>query len=190
MNKLTDRDRKAFLWTLFLVGLAILVLAVASGATTLTRLSFNELARQATAIVRVRCLHAESVWKDGEIWTRSEFAVVETNKGTTPRILDVEMPGGSIGHLHARVEEVPRFVSGEELYLFLWATGGSYRVLGWSQGTFRIRKDRRTGAEGVTQDSSAEAIFDPASRQFRRGGVRNLSIAAFELKLQRALENQ
>jgi hypothetical protein len=65
-----------------------------------------------------------------------------------------------------------------------------YRVLGWSQGAFRIRKDATTGVERVTQDSAAAPLFDPISRQFRRGGVRNLPVPVFQLKLKRALERQ
>jgi len=38
------------------------------------------------------------------------------------------MPGGAIGHLHARVEAVPAFSPGEEAYLCLWtAPNGAYR---------------------------------------------------------------
>jgi len=32
------------------------------------------------------------------------------------------------------------------------------------------------------------AIFDPITRQFRHGGISNLPLAIFQLKLRRALE--
>ncbi len=84
---------------------------------------------------------------------------------------------------------MPGFRPGEEAYLFLWARPGEpYRVLGWSQGAFRIARDARTGAESVTQDSAAMPVFDPMTRRFRFGGVRGMPIAAFQLKLKRALE--
>lgn len=182
-------QRRRFLWILFLVGLALI--AAVANATTLARLNFNDLASRANAIARVRCLRSTSLWKNGEIWTRTEFAVIEQTKGDVPRTLEVEMPGGVIGPLHSRVDEVPAFAPAEEAYLFLWlAKDGSYRVLGWSQGAFRIHKDTATGLETVTQDSAAAPVFDPATRQFRRGGVRNLSVSAFQLKLKKALEKQ
>jgi hypothetical protein len=179
---------------LFLIGLALLSIAIMAdiaSATTLARLKFEDLASQASAVGRMRCVRTESHWKNGEIWTRTEFIVVEQNKGSLPQIVEVEMPGGIIGHLHARVEEVPAFTPGEDAYLFLWsAPNGTYRILGWSQGAFRIRKDSTAGVELVTQDSADAPLFNPITRQFRHGGVRNLPVATFQLKLKRAFEHQ
>lgn len=182
-------QRRRFLWILLLVGLAMI--AVVANATTLVRLKFNDLVSQASAIARVRCLRSTAHWRNGDIWTRTEFTVIEQDKGDVPRILEVEMPGGVIGHLHARVDEVPAFAPTEEAYLFLWsAPDGTFRILGWSQGSFRIRKDATSGIETVTQDSAAAPVFDPATRQFRHGGVRNLPVSVFQLKLKKALAEQ
>ncbi|HWZ98453.1 MAG TPA: hypothetical protein VN025_11900 [Candidatus Dormibacteraeota bacterium] len=179
--------RRKLLWTLFLIGLASL--AVATQATTFARLSFNELAQRATAIARVRCLNSTSLWRNGEIWTETEFEVIERNKGTAPGILRISLPGGKVSHIQSRVDGVPGFRIGEEAYLFLWnAPGRESYVLGWTQGTFRISRDPQTGLERVTQDSAATPLFDPVARQFQHGGVRNLPLAIFQLKLKRALE--
>jgi hypothetical protein len=180
-------QRRRFLWALFLLGLALL--AVVANATMLVRMRFEELARQATAVARVRCLGARSFWENGEIWTETRFEVVEQSKGTLPGIVTIRMLGGNVGSLHSRIEDVPRFHTREEAYVFLWRTEGEpLRVLGWSQGTFRISRDARTGVETVTQDSAATPIFDPGTRQFRHGGIRSLPVAVFQLKLRKALE--
>src|SRR5260370_35768621 len=93
------------------------------------------------------------------------------------------MRGGIIGNLHSRIDSVPAFRRGEEAYVFLWRRESEpYRVLGWSQGTFRIARDPRTGMESVTQDSAAAPIFDPRTRQFQHGGNRHLPVAVFSLK--------
>src|SRR5258708_37001150 len=115
---MSERDRKEFLWMLFLVGLVMLALTVMANATTLARLQFDELVTTANAIARVHCLRAESHWKSGEIWTRTDFLVVATNKGSLPRIVEVEIPGGIVGHLHSRVEEAPSFVPGDGALVF------------------------------------------------------------------------
>ena len=87
------------------------------------------------------------------------------------------------------MEGVPEFRAGEEVYVFLWGREGEpHRVLGWSQGTFRIARDARTGAEIVTQDSAAAPVFDPRTHEFRRSGIRNLPVASFQMKLRKALE--
>jgi len=44
--------------------------------------------------------------------------------------------------------------------------------------------------ENVTQDSAAASVFDPQTRQFRRGGIRNLPVAVFQLRLRKALEEK
>jgi len=93
---MSERDRKEFLWMLFLIGLVMLALAVMANATTLARLQFDELVTTANAIARVHCLRAETHWKSGEIWTRTDFLVVATNKGSLPRIVEVEMPEVSL----------------------------------------------------------------------------------------------
>ncbi|HMD40847.1 MAG TPA: hypothetical protein VKH15_16295 [Candidatus Acidoferrum sp.] len=186
-------ERRRFLWILFLGGLALLVLAVAASATTLSRLKFEDLALESTAVARLRCLGATSQWEQGEIWTETRFEVVQREKGTLPGIVTVRLLGGQVGHLHSHVDEVPAFRPGEEVYLFLWGNkSDSYQVLGWSQGTFRIARNPQSGLEMVTQDSAAASIFDPQARAFRHGGIRNLPVSIFREKLHKALrrENQ
>jgi hypothetical protein len=179
-------QRRRFLWALFLIG--VVLIAIAASATTLARLSFADLAQQSTAVARLRCLDAKTLWDRGEIWTETRFALVQSEKGAPGPILTVRTLGGRIGHLHSFVDEVPGFQSGEEVYLFLWAReGGPYRVLGWSQGTFRIARDPQTGIETVSQDSAGAPIFDTQSRTFQRNGIRNLPVAAFREKLCSAL---
>jgi hypothetical protein len=164
-------------------------LAAAANATTLVRLSFDDLARQATTITRARCLASSSVWRNGEIWTETEFEVLEVRKGTASGIMRISLPGGRVDHLQSHVDGVPAFRAGEEVYLFLWnSRGPDTYVLGWTQGTFRIKHDPQTALERVTQDSASMPIFDAATREFRHGGVRNLPLAVFQLKLKRALE--
>ena len=185
-------ERRRFLWILFLGGLALLA-AVAASATTLSRLKLEDLAQESTSVARMRCLGATSQWEQGEIWTETRFEVIKREKGALPAVVTVRLLGGSVGHLHSHVDEVPAFRAGEEVYLFLWAREGEpYQVLGWSQGTFRIARNSQSGLETVTQDSAPAAVFDPQARAFRRGGIRNLPVAIFREKLHKALrrENQ
>jgi hypothetical protein len=180
------RERRRFLWILFLGGLAVLALAVALSATTLSRLRFTEPAQESTAVARLRCLSAVSRWDKGEIWTETRFEVLETEKGLLPGPVTVRMLGGHVEHLHARVDGVPIFRPSEEAYLFLWGRAGEpYAVLGWSQGTFRIAKNPQTGLETVTQDSAAMPVFDPQTQQFRREGIRNWPVGIIPRKVAR-----
>ena len=182
-------QRRRFLWILLLVGLALI--AIVANATTLSRLKLEDLALESTAVARLRCLGAISQWDQGEIWTETRFEVLQQEKGSLPGVVTVRLLGGYVGHLRSHVDEVPAFRPGEEVYLFLW--GGEtqpYSVLGWSQGTLRIARDPQTQLETVTQDSAARSLFDPQTRTFRRGGIRNMPVIIFRARLHRAMRRE
>jgi hypothetical protein len=182
-------QRRRFLWILFLVGLVLIVLA--AHATTLVRLPFPELVRYSSAIARVRCIGIDIRADKGEIWTDTRFEVLERDKGFLPTYIVVRQPGGKMEHLHSFVEGAPEFRLGEEVILFLWGSPGKpYSVLGWSQGTFRIRRDTHSGAETITQDSSEIPVFDPEANGFTKAGIRNLRIEVFEEKMHREINRQ
>jgi hypothetical protein len=162
-------ERRRFLWLCLLASLILLALAAAAFAsgTTLARLRFEDLARQSTAVARLRCLGSEFLWDRGELWTETRFEVIERNKRLLPGIVSVRTIGGVSGHLHSHVDGVPIFRPGEEVYLFLWQRPSEpYRVLGWTQGTFRIAHNGESGNETVTQDSAQAPVFDPRTRTF------------------------
>jgi hypothetical protein len=183
------KDRRRFLWILFLIGLALI--AVVAQATTLVRLRFQDLVHYSNSIARVRCAHTESRMENGEIWTDASFRILSHNKGYLPEEIVVRQPGGKFQHLHSRVEGAPEFRPGEEVYLFLAAhPSGQFLIVGWAQGTFRIHRDLRSGGETVTQDSAEVPVFDPASNSFTKAGVKNLELDAFEQHLHRELARE
>lgn len=157
-------------------------------ATTLARLSLDQLAAGADGVARVRCVGAESRWENGAIWTVTTFDVLEPMKGNLASRIVVRLPGGKVGHLTAAVDGTPKFSSGEEAVVFLerMRTGG-YSLAGWVEGTFRIALDPATHHETVTQDSSGFAVFDAATRTFRTEGVRKMPIELFRARLTAAI---
>ena len=182
-------DRRRFLWVLFLIGLALI--AVIAQATSLVRLSFQDLVHYSNSIARVRCLHADARMENGEIWTDTTFRVLSHNKGYLPEEIVVRQPGGNFQHLHSHVDGTPVFRPGEEVYLFLAAhPGGQFLIIGWSQGTFRIHRDLRSGGETVTQDSAEIPVFDPASNTFTKAGMKNVAVDAFEQRIKRELSRE
>ena len=179
-------DRRRFLWVLFLIGLALI--AITAQATTLVRLRFRDLVHYSYSIARVRCIDARTLMENGEIWTDTSFNVLNHNKGYLPAQIVVRQPGGKFQHLQSHVDGVPEFRPGEEVYLFLSGhPGRQFVIVGWGQGTFRIRNDLRFGGELVTQDSAETPVFDPVSNSFRKTGVKNLPVDTFEQRLKREL---
>jgi hypothetical protein len=181
-------ERRRFLWILFFAGIALA--AAVANATTLAPLTFETLARQSSAVARLRCVSSASSWDGGEIWTETRFEVLELHKGALGHAITVRMLGGRAGSLYSRVDGVPAFRTGEEVYLFLWGHPGEpYRVLGWSQGTFRISHDPRSEVEKVTQES-ATGNFDAHTHEFKGDGIRGMALLAFKQKLRMALEQR
>lgn len=170
---------------------AALALAMAVQATTLRRMSLDELVTAASVVARVRCENNETRWEGGHIWTFTTFEVVETLKGhetNLPARITVRLIGGKAGHVISTVDGAPRFGAGEEAILFLEPTpAGEFTVTSWVQGTFRVRRDARSGRETVTQDTGGLSIFDPATKQFRAGGVRNLPMEEFRRRVAEAV---
>jgi hypothetical protein len=161
----------------------VLIFLPAIRAATLARLSLAQLAAGSDAVARVRFLRAESLWENGSIWTVTTFEVVETLKGQLPGQIDVRLPGGRVGHLMSTVDGTPKFMPGNEAIVFLQrSSAGGFTVAGWVQGSFRISRDPRTGAETVTQDSSAFAVFDAATRTFRSDGIRRMPMENFRAR--------
>ena len=168
----------------------VLFAAALCQATTLERMSLAKMAQTAPLIIRARCLANSTAWDAGEIWTFTSFAIEETWKGAPPGAaaqLTVRLLGGSVGNLTSTVSGVPRFHPGEAVILFLEPTPrGDFSIVSWVQGTFRIRRDPRTGDEIAIQDTAAFDAFNPATHRFESAAIRNLSIEALSAQVKSA----
>ncbi len=168
--------------------------AATASATTLERMSVAKMAQHSQLVVRAQCVANSVAWDAGEIWTFTTFDVEDSWKGAptaAARQVTVRLLGGSVGNLTSTVSGVPRFHPGEEVVLFLQPTArGDFSIVSWVQGTFRIHRDTRSGAEIVVQDTAAFDTYDPATRQFDAEGIRNLSVVALRLRVQSALAAQ
>jgi hypothetical protein len=188
-SRLTYEQRRNFLLIVFLIG--IVLIAIVAQATTLVRLTFPELVKNSSAIAHVRCIGSQVVYERGEIWTDTSLQVLESNKGNLPAVVIVRQPGGQFAYLESRVDGTPQFRAGEELYVFLAGQpGGRFFLVGWSQGTFRVRKNARTGIATVTQDSAEIPAYDRQSREFTTTGVKNLRLDSFREQLRREMLRQ
>src|ERR1700722_17436346 len=103
---------RVFLSVLFTFLLPLVPLS-AVRATTLVRLSLEQLAAGSDAVARVNFSSAEARWENGTIWTVTAAKVVETMKGNLPGEISVRLPGGRVDHLTATVEGTPRFHPGD-----------------------------------------------------------------------------
>ncbi|HVM76512.1 MAG TPA: hypothetical protein VMT75_12765 [Candidatus Saccharimonadales bacterium] len=182
-------QRRRFLWALFLIGLVLA--AIVANATTLVRLPFYKLVENSSAIARVRCVSSGTRLENAEVWTDTVFEVLQHDKGFLPSRIVVRTPGGRFQQIRSHVDGVPEFRPGEEVFLFLAGhPGAQFRIVGWTQGTFRIRTNPHTGAETVTQDSADMPVFDPQQNKFTKMGVKDLRIDAFLEKMNKEISRQ
>ena len=159
-----------------------------AAATTLARMSIEQMSRSAPLIVHARCIGNSTGWDSGEIWTFTNFEVEESWKGSAPSPISVRLLGGRLGNLTSNVSGVPRFRSGEEVVLFLEPTArGDFSIVSWAQGTLRIRRNNRTGEESVTQDTASIPTFDPGTRRYVTQGIRNLGLSDFRARVEASI---
>jgi hypothetical protein len=153
-------------------------------ASTLEHMSIAKMVRLARVIVRATCVENSTRWQEGEIWTLSKFRTEEAWKGSASPEFTVRLLGGTVGNISSTVSGIPHFHAAEEVVVFLEPTKfGDYSIESWMQGTFRIRRNSRTGEMHVTQDTANFSTFDPASRNFISTGIHGVNIESFRSEI-------
>ncbi|HYR87377.1 MAG TPA: hypothetical protein VE422_25055 [Terriglobia bacterium] len=109
-------------------------------ATTVRRLSFDELVARAQSIVQGRVVDLRTYWTADQklILTDYTIQVQETMKGSTPQTVTVTTIGGKIGNTILHVSGMPAFEQGENAILFLEKSNTSTTVVGLNQGKFTV----------------------------------------------------
>jgi hypothetical protein len=154
--------------------MTLFLLAPTARATTLVRLSLEQLSQAATVVVRGRIVAQQSGWNQAhtQILTQTTVEVIESVKGVPPSPLVMEQVGGTVGNVHVRVAGTVFFHPQEDFYLFLEPARGESRcflLVGMLQGAYRIVRDPKSGREHVVNplsgfDLSPRRLVDEASR--------------------------
>lgn len=158
------RSRGWCLTTLLLAAVSFPGIAPGSKATTVKRLSLEEMVRGSHRIILGRRVSQEIYWNKNRtrIYTATRFAVTQDLKGDSRGAATVVTVGGTIDGMTLVVSGTPRFREGEEVLLFLGAGKGDYWILlGLSQGMFRIAPDAR-GVKTASHASSGLHLIAPS----------------------------
>ena len=150
-------------------------------ASTQRALKLATMVEKSDFIFVGTAVQSESAWnaEHTRIYTRTTFEVEEYVKGQgTDQETDgggavvVETLGGVVGDVGMMVPGVPQFRQGEKNLLFI-STGprtGKHRVVGWSQGRFKIKKDPKTGREMLSRPMAGVSLLnqiDPNLKSIR-----------------------
>jgi hypothetical protein len=138
-----------------IVSMAMLTgLAPVSRATTVERLTLEDLAKRSLSVVQGVVRSSRSYWSpDGKlILTNTTIEVTEAIKGQSARIVEVTTVGGRIGDRVLHVGGMPAFAPGENTIVFVERSSGYLTVLGLGQGKFTV-------ANGEVANSPSELTY-------------------------------
>jgi hypothetical protein len=170
------------------LGLAILSLLCGCllSATTLEKLSVEDMSQKSTLIVRGRISGCAGEQRGSMIYTRCRISVIERWKGTTGNQVEFLVPGGATRGLVQTFIGTPKFSAGSEYVLFLWSgRSGNLQVIGLSQGAFDVKADVKGGAT-AKRDATTDTMLDAAGRPVHDDGV-EMSVAALRSRVARTV---
>jgi hypothetical protein len=125
-----------------LVGIICLIsiMSLAGFATTVERLSLNDMVKKAQTIVHGKVRSVRTHWSSNGklILTTYTVEVEETIKGQPGKSIELTTIGGRIGDVSLYVAGMPSFKSGEDAVVFVEKSGGFSTVVGLSQGKFSV----------------------------------------------------
>ena len=143
-------------------------------ATTVERLSLEDLAARSQSIVQGVVRGSRAFWSpNGKlILTSTTLEVTESLKGQSARTVEVTTVGGKIGDTVLHVSGMPAFLPGESTIVFVERANGYLTVLGMSQGKFTV-------ANGEVANSPSELSF-PDGRPVR---TTRMPVQAFKTEI-------
>ena len=134
-------------WTLVVL-ILLTSIYVQNVAALVEEKNLKSLTTDSDDIIVGNVTSKESYWKENNIFTNITISANSHIKGRNDSQFYVQIPGGTVGNVHAEVSDVPTFENNEEVVLFLKGN----RIEGWNQGKYTIKdgKIKETG-ESVTR---------------------------------------
>ena len=155
----------------------------ASQATTLQRLSNDEMIKQSTAIVRATVTGSYTVARGHDLYTYYQLQVTDTLKGAA--IKEVAIPGGTLKGIRQLAPGAPALVQGHDYVIFLWTgRSGMTQVIGLSQGLFTVMQNDSNEAVLVRGPSDA-LMLDKQGRVVADQGL-TLKLSDLKTQIQKA----
>lgn len=154
----------------FLAGLAMFACA---RATTLQKLSLDDMIRQSTGIVRAKVTGSRAALRGQNIYTYYRLQVLETAKTdpavagskTGGREIELAVPGGTVNGVHQAAIGSPELASGAEYVVFLWTSkSGLTQIIGLSQGLFHVAQNA-SGDLDLSRPATDELMIDQSGHQ-------------------------
>ncbi len=125
-----------------LCGLALgLALLCSARATSIERLSFEQLADSSDVVVSGRINRSWTAWDENHkyIWTHYEISVTTNAKGAAAPVIEFAEPGGTLDGVAMIIPGSVVYSPGEKVFIFLQKMPNGYlRTTGWGQGKYSV----------------------------------------------------
>lgn len=158
---------------------------IPAGATILQQLTFDDMARKSTSIVRAKVTASSEIARGGNVFTVYKFETLEILK-SGPTTSELAVPGGVAGGLRQVVAGAPILHAGREYVLFLWTSrSGLTQITGMSQGLFSV-DSTSNGDRRASRVAAGEQMLD-ASGHVVRDEMLSISLTELRAKISRAL---
>ena len=161
-----------------LVGLVVLLGVSLAGATTLVKMDFGQLSKDAEQIVVGTVVGVEGEWDPSLRFIRSNvtLAVEHSLRGAAPEQLVVRTPGGWVGGTGQKAHGAATFEVGERVLVFLTSwEDGTAKVLGYAQGKSGVVRDAR-GVDRLVGGSGNGLSLEGAVREIEEGPKANIAL--------------
>jgi len=153
--------------TLFIGAFALGIVA-SLWATTLQKLSTDDMIRQSTGIVRAKVTGSYAAYLGRDIYTYYQLQVTETLKAGAAQSVTVAIPGGTAKGVRQMVPGAPVLKTGQEYVIFLWTSrSGLTQIIGLSQGLFGETTDAsgntilvRSASTGLVLNAAGQPVSD------------------------------
>jgi hypothetical protein len=129
-------------------------------ASTLVSMSLDQLTQASSDIVQAHVVNQVSRWNDDhtQILTITTMAVSQVFKGKASSTVEIQQSGGTVGTTRVFVPGDITFQPQGEYVLFLepMPEGSRFRVVGMTQGSYRIYQDASTHQDRVIVPASSQ----------------------------------
>lgn len=152
--------------------IALICTLVPAWATTLEKLSVDDMVSKSTAIVRGRSLGSATTQRGSVIYTVYRLQVTEVLKGSSSATTEVYVPGGIYGGFKQSFAGSPALVPNTDYVIFLWTSPkGVTQVIGLGQGVFEV-KASATGEAVLSRGPLEADMVDGTGRSVEDQGLK------------------
>jgi hypothetical protein len=155
-------------------------------ATTLQKLSIDEMIQKSATILRVKITASSGVLHGRDIYTHYGLQVLENLKSAITPTSEVAVPGGAVRGMRQVVPGAPALTVGAEYVVFLWTSrSGVTQVIGLSQGLFSVERNASNDPV-LVRPAVTDLMLDKSGRVINDQGV-TMSLSGLRSQIQQVL---